>query len=166
MTMRDYHSPGEESLKMFSRGEENDAARGAIELEAVGLAMLLAGSAMAMVSILGQSNLSQWLRGFVSAGDWRVRAGLRHRLLAGDETALRRRLLGMSRAHVAAALGIPRTAAPAALPGTAAALVTPRGFWHADTWYYSLNSARHTALAIHFERDRAVTVESIASPLH
>jgi hypothetical protein len=37
-------------------------------------------------------------------------------------------------------------------------------FWRADTWYYAIDSAGHTAMAIRFDRDVATEVSFFSAP--
>ncbi len=76
-----------------------------------------------------------------------------------NESALDRLLVGRSKQEVHRKLGPPRNAtlagvAPAAPPGMPL-------FWLATTWYYPFDSARRTAMAIHFAGDIVRRIELI-----
>ncbi len=68
-------------------------------------------------------------------------------------------ILGKSRHEIAGAIGLPHASAGAA--AGAAAVNAP---FLADQWYYRLDSRRHIAIAIEFDRDIASSVRTIQMP--
>jgi len=123
---------------------------------------LLIGGACAVVALAGQSRLGQWLRGFLSAHDVATRRYSRRRVEAGLMTPARMRemILGQAKAAVAAGFGPPRTAVVYNSTRTAG----QGAFWVADTWYYAIDAASRTAMAIRFAGDIAVSVEFFEAP--
>jgi hypothetical protein len=76
--------------------------------------------------------------------------------------ALRRRLIGRSKAAVAHKLGPPRTAFLLnTVPSTTGA--DRPMFFQADTWYYPLNVSDRSAMAIQFENETVCGIEFLAS---
>ena len=126
------------------------------------LAPLLIGGALAFVALAGQSSIGQWLRGFFSWRDPIARDRLRRRVHGGVPPArLRQALLGRSKASVASHIGPPRTAVMKHAGGGATGQT---GFWRADTWYYAVDSASRTAMAVTFRNDIAQAVEFFEAP--
>ena len=80
---------------------------------------------------------------------------------AGDGD-MRAALLGRHRRQIMRALGVPPTACVGW--GVAVSPVARDAFWHASTWYYPVNPAQRTAIAIRFERDLARHIEYIGAP--
>jgi hypothetical protein len=115
------------------------------------LAPLLIGSALAIVAIAGQSKLGSWLRGFFST---RTKAlPPQSALLARVEKGLplpllRDSILGRRKVAVADLLGAPRTAV---ITRPTMGAVGQAAFWRADTWYYAIDSATQTAMAVMFD---------------
>ena len=64
---------------------------------------------------------------------------------------------------VAARFGPPRTAVMSSAGGGAAA-VAQTAFWRADTWYYAVDSASQTAMAVIFKNDIVRAVEFFEAP--
>jgi hypothetical protein len=129
----------------------------------VGLAPLLVGGAMAVIAIAGRSRVGSWLRGFLTAGDGILRDGLRGRVQDPQLCLprLRHELIGQTKAQVAARFGPPRTAV---MTRDHATSVGQTAFWRADTWYYAVNSAEQTAMAIKFDRNRVWGVDFFHAP--
>ena len=125
------------------------------------LAPLLIGGALAFVALAGESRVGQWLRGFLSARDVVTRRRTRRRVESGLAPAdLREMLLGQTKALIAARFGPPRTA----VVSHAARVAGQAAFWRADTWYYAVDPATQTAMAVTFRDDRASAVEFFEAP--
>jgi hypothetical protein len=129
------------------------------------LAPLLIGSVVAVMALWGRAHLGEWLHGFLTARDPLLRASLRDRLSRSPAQlpSLRGQLLGRRKAEVASTFGPPRTAVLTG-PGSGAAPMGQSTFWRADTWYYAIDSAGHTAMAIRFDRDVATEVSFFSAP--
>jgi hypothetical protein len=124
------------------------------------LALMLVGGALMLVALARQSRVGQWRRGCLSARDVVTRDRLRHRVCvqAGIAPArLRAMLLGQSKASVAARFGPPRTAVVQGAMGQTA-------FWRADVWYYAVDAASQTAMAVTFADGTARAVEFFDAP--
>jgi hypothetical protein len=94
-----------------------------------------------------------------------ARGGSRLPLLESGEPEggdMRAALLGRHRRQIMRALGAPPTAWVGM--GVSVSPVARDAFWHASTWYYPVNPAERTAIAIRFERDLARHVEYIGAP--
>jgi hypothetical protein len=74
--------------------------------------------------------------------------------------ALRDAVWGRSRHEVIDMLGVPPAAGGGHAPGSAKIAGAPP-FWTASIWYYPINPAQHTAVAIRFANDRASGVDFI-----
>ncbi len=135
------------------------------------LAPILIGAAVAVITLAGRSKVGQWLRGFFSPSFSPYDDVLPQQLAVSQLTLpqLRRSLLGQSMATVVNSLGPPRTVSngePKASVTTLshAADAGPGAFWHSDTWYYAVDSARHTAMAIRFTAGVAQQVDFFDLP--
>ena len=127
------------------------------------LAPLVIGGALALVALAGHSRLGQWLRGFFSAGDTMTRDRLRRELHSHvPPSQLREILLGQSKSFVAARFGPPRTAV---MSNGGGAAVAQTAFWRADTWYYAVDPASQTAMAVIFKNGIARAVEFFEAPV-
>jgi hypothetical protein len=138
---------------------------GAASGDAAGVfAPLLIGSACAVVALAGQSRVGHWLRGFLGARDVASGHRWRRRVEAALVTPARMRemILGRSKAAVASRFGPPRTAVVSSGTRTAG----QGAFWVGDTWYYAVDAATRTAMAVRFEGDIAVAVEFFEAPVH
>ena len=144
-----------------SKSKRDPAAAAALLLAAT---PLLVGGAIALtVAVSGaKSPLGAWLKSlFVGTSPSRTRA-IRDALVAyaqGTQSfaALRVAILGSAKGSVVAVFGPPRTA------------MLGRNFgklsiWRADTWYYALDRADRSALAIRFENGVAREVDRITVP--
>ena len=138
-----------------------DRARRDLGSPAALLGPLLIGGALAFVALAGESRVGQWLRGFLSARDVVTRRRARRRVEGGLAPAhLREMLLGRSKASIASRFGPPRTA----VVNHAARVAGQAAFWRADTWYYAVDPASQTAMAVTFRADRAAAVEFFEAP--
>jgi hypothetical protein len=127
------------------------------------LAPILIGTALAAVALAGRTKIGAWLRGFLTAGDIATRDGLRRRAQVDglSRPQVRAALLGRTKAQVAAGFGPPATAV---ITRFNAGAVGQAAFWRADTWYYAVDSASQTAMAIRFDQDIAREVDFFESP--
>ena len=140
---------------------QRDPAASALLLAAT---PLLVGGAIALtVSASGATSpLAVWLKSLlVGTNPSRTRA-IRDALIGyarGAQTfvALRAALLGSAKGSVVAVLGPPRTA----MLGRSFGKLS---IWRADTWYYPLDRADRSALAIKFENGVAREVDRISVP--
>jgi len=128
------------------------------------LAPLLIGVALAAVTLAGQSKVGAWLRGFLSVPRRRPpRDGVMRLTDAGFPLqGIRDRILGHRKASVVANFGPPRTAVAAG--PSPISLANQGAFWHADTWYYPVDAATQTAMAVTFVADVARDVEFFDAP--
>ena len=126
---------------------------------------LLLGGALALTVALAGANspVGKWLKSFVrgTGGGVRTRT-IRERLIGyarGQQpfAALREAIVGSAKGAVKTVLGPPRTAR---LGRTSNRL----SIWRADTWYYPLDRADRSAIAIRFEGNVARDVEKISVP--
>ena len=77
---------------------------------------------------------------------------------SGGFNSLRATIVGYTKEEVADALGPPPAAAlNSSIPGALSGNKTE--FWQANTWYYPFDPARHVAIAVFFDANRAVRVE-------
>jgi hypothetical protein len=127
---------------------------------------LLLGGALALtVALAGaDSSVGKWLKSFIGGtggGGTRTRA-IRERLIGyarGEQpfAALREAIVGSAKGAVKTVFGPPRTARL----GRGA---NRPSIWRADTWYYPLDRADRSAIAIRFEGNVAREVEKISVP--
>ncbi len=128
---------------------------------------LLVGGAVALTVALAaaDSPLGKWLKSFLGVSEGgsghRTRA-IRERLAGyarGEQPfiALRDAIVGSAKGCVKTVLGPPRTARL----GRGA---NKPSIWRADTWYYPLDRADRSAIAIRFEGNVAREVEKISVP--
>jgi hypothetical protein len=118
---------------------------------AAALAPLLIGSALAIVSIAGQTKLGAWLRGFFSTRTKTLppQSALLARVAEGlPLPLLRDSLLGRRKVAVADLLGPPRTAV---ITRPTMGKIGQAAFWRADTWYYAIDGRTQTAMAVMFD---------------
>lgn len=124
---------------------------------------LLVGGAVALaVAVAGaNSPAGNWLRSFFGGGGTRRRAmrELLEKYARGEQpfAALREAIIGSAKGAVKAAFGPPRTA----ILGRG---VTKLSIWRAETWYYPLDRAERSAIAVRFEGNVAREVEKITVP--
>ena len=148
------------------RPEPRDAAGKVVLLAAT---PLLVGGALALTLALAgaESPVGKWLKSLVGGGGGssasRTRA-IRDGLAAyarGQQpfAALRDAIVGSAKGAVKTVLGPPRTAR---LGGGGGA--NKPSIWRADTWYYPLDRADRSAIAIRFEGNVAREVEKISVP--
>ena len=146
------------------RPAPRDAAGKAILIAAT---PLILGGALALTMALAgaESPVGKWLKSLVGgtggAGASRTRA-IRDGLAAyarGEQpfAILRDAIIGSAKGAVKTVLGPPRTAR---IGGRA----TTPSIWRADTWYYPLDRADRSAIAIRFEGNVAREVEKITVP--
>lgn len=136
------------------------APRAAVLLAAT--PVLIAGAvALAVVMSAGASPAGNWLKWMFRSGETRKRAMrellVRYARREQPFLALRGVILGSAKGSVKAAFGPPRTA----MLGRGA---TRFSIWRADTWYYPLDRADRSAMAIRFEGNVARDVEKISVP--
>ena len=128
---------------------------------------LLLGGALALtVALAGaDSTVGKWLKSFAGGtgggGGTRTRA-IRERLIGyarGEQpfAALREAIVGSAKGAVKTVFGPPRTARLGRSPHRPS-------IWRADTWYYPLDRADRSAIAIRFEGNVARDVEKISVP--
>ena len=125
------------------------------------LAPVLMGIAFAAVALAGQTRVGAWLRGFLAP---RPREAARPLLRIDSDQplqSLRERILGRRKAAVVSLCGRPRTAAFAT---AGHCVTTDLAFWRADTWYYALDWATQTAMAIRFVNGVATDVDFFGGP--
>lgn len=137
-----------------------DPARAALLLAAT--PVLIGGAVvLAMAMSAGRSPVGEWLKSMFRSERARTRAMrellLRHVQREQPFPALRSVILGSAKGSVKAAFGPPRTA----LLGRG---VTRFSIWRAHTWYYPLDRADRSAMAIRFEGNLAREVERISVP--
>ena len=144
------------------RPAPRDAAGRAILIAAT---PLILGGALALTMALAgaETPVGKWLKSLVggASGGGRTRA-IRDGLAAyarGQQpfAALRNAIVGSAKGAVKTVLGPPRTAR---LGGTA----SKPSIWRSDTWYYPLDRADRSAIAIRFEGNVAREVEKISVP--
>jgi hypothetical protein len=114
------------------------------------LVPLLVGGALTVVALAGRSRMGAWLRGFFSVRRPLPTQGeLTRRLEEGlPLPLLRDLLLGRRKVAVAELVGPPRTAVMTR-PSTGP--VGQGAFWLADVWYYAIEPASQTAMAVTFD---------------
>ncbi len=125
---------------------------------------LLIGGAIALTVALSgaTSPLGAWVKsllGGVSAPRTRAIRDVLMGYARGKQpfAALRGAIIGSAKGSVVAVFGPPRTA----LLGRN---FTKLSIWRAETWYYPLDRAERSAIAIRFERNIARDVEKIGVP--
>ena len=117
---------------------------------AVALGMALAGR---------KSSVASWLKSLFGAGSrtWAMRDALGQFVHGnGPFATLREAVIGAGRGAVINVFGPPRTA----MLGRGARL----SIWRSDTWYYPLDQADRSALAIRFAGNVARDIERISVP--
>jgi hypothetical protein len=126
---------------------------------------LILGGALALTMALAgaETPVGKWLKSLVGGGSAgsRTRA-IREGLAAyarGQQpfAALRNAIVGSAKGAVKTVLGPPRTARLGSTPNKLS-------IWRADTWYYPLDRADRSAIAIRFEGNVAREVERISVP--
>lgn len=124
------------------------------------IAPLLIATALAAVALAGQTRLGAWLRGFLAP---RVRPKPRPIASLRDIpcTTLRNQILGRRKSGVAVRFGPPRTAV---IADAASAPAHEAGYYRADTWYYAIDPAAQTAMAIRFANGVAIGVDFFGVP--
>lgn len=149
------------------KGQPDAQARRGAHGAALALAAtpLLIGGVIALTVALSgaMSPLGAWLRsilGFAPASS-RSRA-MREKFAqyarGGQPFAsLQNAIVGSAKSSIVAVLGPPRTALLGRESGTAS-------IWRADTWYYPLDRAERTAIAIRFDGNVARDVEKLSVP--
>ena len=143
---------------------ERDPASSAAALLLAATPLLLGGTVALGVALSGaNSPLGAWVRSVLGGlSPTRTRA-IREALVGfarGQRpfAALRAAILGSAKGSVVAVLGPPRTALAGRHAGGKFSI------WRADTWYYPLDRADRSALAIRFEGSIAKDVERISVP--
>jgi hypothetical protein len=135
-----------------------DPAGAALILAATPL--IVAGAvALTMTLASGNSPLGKWLRSMFGPSRTRAMRERLARYVRGEQpfAALRAVIVGSAKGAIVTVFGPPRTA----MLGRRANKLS---IWRSDTWYYPLDRADRSALAIRFEGNVARDVERISVP--
>jgi hypothetical protein len=127
--------------------------------------LIAVGAVMLAMTLSGRkSSVGRWLRSLLGSA---VGGGSRAQSMrdelghyvhgSGSLAELRRAVIGAGKGAVVNVFGRPRTA----ILGRAAGTLS---IWRSDTWYYPLDRADRSALAIRFEGNVARDVEQISVP--
>lgn len=135
-----------------------DPAGTALILAAVPL-IVVGAVALTMTLASADTSLGKWLRSMFGPSRTRAMRELLGRYVRGEQpfAALREVIVGSAKGAVVTVFGPPRTA----ILGRG---VNKLSIWRSDTWYYPLDLADRSALAIRFDGNVARDVERISVP--